>query len=63
MHAPGHIHAAIEPHLHLKHLTFNFLWRMIRRHEVIYNVHSPVQPQAYLVHSPLCVLSCHEKCQ
>lgn len=33
MHAPGHLQAAVEPLLHLKHPTFNFLY--IRRYEAV----------------------------
>lgn len=33
MHAPGHLQAAVEPLLHLKYLTFNFLY--IRMYEVV----------------------------
>lgn len=33
MHAPGHLQAAMEPLLHLKHLTFNFFY--IRMYEVV----------------------------
>lgn len=32
-HAPGHLQAAVEPLLHLKHLTFSFPY--IRRYEAV----------------------------
>lgn len=35
LHAPRHIQAAVEPLLHLKQLTFNFLWSYIRMYEVV----------------------------
>lgn len=58
MHAPGHIQAAIEPLLHSKQLTFNFLWSNVRMYEVIDSfeqyLHSNSTTSIFSLLSTLC---------